>query len=203
MVRRSANTQFYVVDRNDALVPQGGVGELLIGGDGVAVGYWDMPALTRERFVRPIGSATCQARSCTGPATWSECDRTANFNISAGTTSRSSCAGSGSNSVRSRRFCPGTTRVRRAIAIPAESAPGEIAILAYVTLHGDEAARRERIVEALRADVAAMLPSYMRPQNIIVLDAIPLLPNGKIDRKALPLPGSRKRPATHSSAAVG
>ena len=45
-----ANTQFYVVDRNDALVPQGGVGELLIGGDGVAVGYWDMPALTRERF---------------------------------------------------------------------------------------------------------------------------------------------------------
>ena len=45
-----ANTQFYVVDRNDALVPQGGIGELLIGGDGVAVGYWDMPALTRERF---------------------------------------------------------------------------------------------------------------------------------------------------------
>ena len=38
-----ANTQFYVVDRNNALVPQGGVGELMIGGDGVAVGYWDMP----------------------------------------------------------------------------------------------------------------------------------------------------------------
>ena len=48
--RPIANTQFYVVDRNDTLVPQGGIGELLIGGDGVAVGYWDMPALTRERF---------------------------------------------------------------------------------------------------------------------------------------------------------
>ena len=45
-----ANTQFYVVDRNNALVPQGGVGELMIGGDGVAVGYWAMPALTSERF---------------------------------------------------------------------------------------------------------------------------------------------------------
>ena len=64
------------------------------------------------------------------------------------------------------------------------------------------AARHEQIVEALSADVATMLPGYMRPRSIMVLDAIPLLPNGKIDRKALPLStfeGGQK----HAVAAVG
>ena len=84
--------------------------------------------------------------------------------------------------------------VRRAIAIAGESASGETAIFAYVELHGDVAAHREQIVEALRADIATMLPGYMRPQDIVVLDAIPLLPNGKIDRKALLLSASQKRP---------
>jgi thioesterase domain-containing protein/acyl carrier protein len=78
--------------------------------------------------------------------------------------------------------------VRRAIAITAETTSGEIAIFAYVDLHGEVAASRDQIVEALRADVAAMLPGYMRPRRIMVLDAIPVLPNGKIDRRSLPLP---------------
>ena len=55
------------------------------------------------------------------------------------------------------------------------------------------ASLREQIVETLWTDIATMLPGYMRPQDIVVLDAIPLLPNGKIDRKTLPLSSSRRR----------
>jgi amino acid adenylation domain-containing protein len=188
-----ANTQFYVVDRNDALVPQGGVGELLIGGDGVATGYWDMPALTRERF----------------PADWfsdapsAKLYRTGDL-VRMRESGEFQYLGRSDQQIKLRGFrielgeieaiLSRHGAVRRAIAITAESARGEMAIFAYVTLHSGEAARREQIVEALRADVAAILPGYMRPQSIIVLDAIPLLPNGKIDRKALRLSGSQERP---------
>jgi amino acid adenylation domain-containing protein len=188
-----ANTQFYVVDRNDALVPQGGVGELLIGGDGVAVGYWDMPALTRERF----------------PADWfrdapsAKLYRTGDL-VRMRENGDFQYLGRNDQQIKLRGFrielgeieaiLSRHGAVRRATAITAESAPGETAIFAYVTLHSGETARREEIAEALWAYVAAMLPGYMRPQDIVVLDAIPLLPNGKIDRKALLVSGSQRRP---------
>ena len=188
-----ANTQFYVVDRNDALVPQGGVGELVIGGDGVAVGYWGKPALTRERF----------------PADWfrdapsAKLYRTGDL-VRMHASGEFQYLGRSDQQIKLRGFrielgeieavLSRHGAVRRAIAVTATTASGEAAIFAYVTLDSSEAARREPIIEALRADVAAMLPSYMRPQSIMVLDAIPLLPNGKIDRKALPLSGPQERP---------
>ena len=187
-----ANTQFYVVDRNDELVPQGGIGELLIGGDGVAVGYWDLPALTRERF----------------PADWfrgapsAKLYRTGDL-VRMREDGEFQYLGRSDQQIKLRGFrielgeieailarCPA---VRRAIAITGESASGETAIFAFVTLRSEDASRGEQIVETLRADIAAMLPGYMRPQSITVLDAIPLLPNGKIDREALPLAASRER----------
>ena len=188
-----ANTQFYVVDQNDALVPQGGVGELLIGGDGAAVGYWDMPALTRQRF----------------PADWfreapgAKLYRTGDL-VRMRQDGEFQYLGRSDQQIKLRGFRIELGEieailfrhagVRRAIAVAGESASGETAIFAYVELHGDEAAHHEQIVEALWADIAKMLPGYMRPQDIVVLDSIPLLPNGKIDRKALLLSASQKQP---------
>ena len=165
----------------------------MIGGDGVAVGYWDMPALTRERF----------------PADWF-CDAPGAKLYRTGDLVRMrengdfQYLGRTDQQIKLRGFrielgeieaiLSRHGAVRRATAIAAESASGETAIFAYVTLHSGETARREQIVEALWADVAAMLPGYMRPQDIMVLDAIPLLPNGKIDRKALPPQVPEKRP---------
>jgi amino acid adenylation domain-containing protein len=187
-----ANTQFYVADGNDTLVPEGAVGELLIGGDGVAIGYWDMPELTRERFPADWFRGTPGAKLYrTGDLVRMRQDggfeylgrkdqqiKLRGFRIELGEI----------ESVLSRHVA-----VRRAVAAVSESALGESAISAYVELHGSASARREQIVEALRAEVRAMLPAYMRPQNIVVLDAIPLLPNGKIDRKALPAADSQKQ----------
>ena len=188
----TANTQFYVVDRNDALVPQGGVGELLIGGDGVAVGYWDMPALTRERF------SADWFRDAPGAKLYRTGDlvrmrENGDFQYLGRNDQQIKLRGFRIELGEIEAILSRHGAVRRATAIAAESAPGETAIFAYVTLHRGETARREEIVEALWADVAAMLPGYMRPQSIVVLDAIPLLPNGKIDRKALRASGSQKR----------
>ena len=172
-----ANTQFYVVDRTGALVPQGGIGELMIGGDGVAVGYWDMAALTRDRFPADrFGGAPGAKLYRTGDLMRMRQDGEFQY------------LGRADQQIKLRGFrielgeieavLLRQSAVRHAIAITGESTSGETAIFAYVELHGGAAARRQQIVEALRADVAAMLPSYMRPRDIIVLDAIPLLPNG-------------------------
>ena len=183
-----ANTQFYVVDRNNALVPQGAIGELMIGGDGVAVGYWAMPALTSERF------PTDRFRDAPGAKLY----RTGDL-VRMRQDGEIQYIGRTDQQIKLRGFrielgeieavLLRHDAVRRAIAVTAESASGETAIFGYVDLHGDVATPRHQIVEALRANVAAMLPGYMRPRQIMVLDAIPLLPNGKINRRDLPLPG--------------
>ena len=186
-----ANTQFYVVDRHDELVPQGGVGELLIGGDGVAAGYWDMQALTRERF----------------PADWlrgapgAKLYRTGDLVRMRGD-GEFEYLGRADQQIKLRGFrielgeieavLLRHQAVRYAVAIARKGASGETAIFAYVELHHDVAGPSERVLSSLQADLSAALPSYMRPQDVIVVDEIPLLPNGKIDRHALPAPPSRR-----------
>ncbi len=187
-----ANTQFYVVDRNGALVPQGGVGELIIGGDGVALGYWGMAGLTRERFPADWFRDSPGAKLYrTGDLVRMRQD--GEFQYLGRTDQQIKLRGFRIELGEIEAVLLRHRAVRHAIAITRESASGETAIFAYVELHGDAATRREQIVEALRADAAAMLPGYMRPREIIVLGAIPLLPNGKIDRKALPLPGPEEQ----------
>jgi amino acid adenylation domain-containing protein len=188
-----ANTQFYAVDRHDALVPQGGVGELLIGGDGVAAGYWGMPALTDERFPDDW------FRDAPGAKLYRTGDlvrmrRDGEFEY----------LGRSDQQIKLRGFRVELGEieavllrhrdcVRQAVAIARKSASGDTAIFAYVELHRGVAAPPEQILEALRADVATTLPTFMQPQDITVVDAIPLLPNGKLDRQALPSPRPLER----------
>ena len=183
-----ANTQFYVVDRNGELVPRGGVGELIIGGDGVAVGYWDMAALTLDRFPADrFGGSPGAKLYRTGDLVRMRQD--GEFQYLGRTDQQIKLRGFRIELGEIEAVLLRRDTVRHAIATAVESVSGETAILAYVQLHAGAVASRQQIVEVLRADVASMLPSYMRPRDIIVLDAIPLLPNGKLDRKALPRPG--------------
>jgi amino acid adenylation domain-containing protein len=187
-----ANTQFYVVDRKGSLVPHGGIGELMIGGDGVAGGYWDMAPLTRERFPAD------RFRNAPGAKLYRTGDlvrmrQDGEFQYLGRTDQQIKLRGFRIELGEIEAVLLRHGAVRHAIATTGESASGETAILAYVELHGGIATPRAQIVETLRADVTAMLPGYMRPRDIIVLDAIPLLPNGKIDRKALALRGSEER----------
>jgi amino acid adenylation domain-containing protein len=172
-----ANTQIYMVDAQMNSVPVGEVGELLIGGDGVARGYWNRPELTAEKFVTiPALAATRIYR--TGDLARFLPDGNIEF------------LGRADYQVKLRGHriepgeieallekCPG---IRQAVIVVREDREGDKRLVAYLV--GESAAPD---ASALRATLAAQLPDYMVPSAFAFIDAMPLTDNGKIDRKAL------------------
>jgi len=176
------NTQFYVLDAANQLVPIGVAGELHIGGDGLARGYFHRPELTAEKFVADPFQANTNARMYkTGDLVRRMPDGTIEF------------LGRLDHQVKLRGFrielgeietalarYPG---VREAVVIVREDIPGDRRLVAYVT--SDQQAIT---VATVREVLTGKLPNYMLPSAVVRLDAMPLTPNGKIDRKALPAP---------------
>jgi len=96
--------------------------------------------------------------------------------------------------------CPG---VRQAVAVAHELAPGDVRLVAHILAEGGQMPA----AADLRAHLRAVLPEYMVPQAFVSLDHVPLLPNGKINRKALPVPdlsavtqAAEKKPASTGAA---
>ncbi len=177
-----ANTALYVLDAEARPLPDGTEGELWIGGEGVAAGYFGREDLTAERFL-PDPFAGRGRMYRTGDLVRRRPDGRLDF------------LGRADHQVKIRghrielseieaalEAAPG---IRQAVALPREDQPGDVRLVAYVTHDGpvDEA--------ALRARLAAHLPEVMVPAHVVALDAFPLTPNGKIDRKALPAPSAR------------
>ncbi len=176
------NTQFYVLDQLQQLVPIGVAGELHIGGDGLARGYFHRPELTAEKFVSDPFRPNVGARMYkTGDLVRRMADGTVEF------------LGRLDHQVKLRGFrielgeietalarYPG---VREAVVIVREDIPGDKRLVAYVT--SDQQAIT---VATVREVLTGKLPNYMLPSAVVRLDAMPLTPNGKIDRKALPAP---------------
>ena len=178
--RPIANTQFYVLDGHMNPVPIGVVGRLFIGGDGLAQGYLNRAALTAEKFVvNPFGAGTIYD---TGDLARYLPD------------GRVVCLGRRDQQVKLRghRIELGEIEsvleelesVVQAAVVVREDEPGDRRLVGYVV--GDVS------VESLRGHVRTELPGYMAPSVFKVLDAMPLTPNGKIDRNALPSPGANR-----------
>ncbi len=181
--RPIANTQVYILNAQGEPVPVGVSGEIHIGGDGVARGYLNRPELTAERFVRDPFSADPQARMYrTGDLGRWLPDGNIEY------------LGRNDFQVKIRGFrielgeiearlaaCDG---VREAVVLAREDVPGDKRLVAYVT----PAPGAEIAVAEVRARLSTQLPDYMVPSAFVVLEAFPLTPNGKLDRKALPAP---------------
>jgi acyl-CoA synthetase (AMP-forming)/AMP-acid ligase II len=179
-----ANTLVYILDNQQRPVPLGVIGELHIGGVGVARGYLHRPDVTAERFLQDPFSADSGARIYrTGDLGRWRADGTIEF------------VGRNDHQVKIRGFrieleeietklaaCAG---VREAVVIAREEDGPEKRLVAYYT-----AAEELHIsVEALKNHVSLTLPDYMVPAAYVRLPKLPLTENGKLDRKALPAPG--------------
>ncbi len=177
--RPIANTRMYVLDPAARPAPIGIPGELFIGGAGVALGYWNRPELTAEKFVPdPFrGGSECLYR--TGDLARHAADGTLEFLGRL----------DGQVKLRGFRIEPGEIEsvllqhggVREAAVILGDGPRGDKRLFAWIV-----PAPGERVdPEVLREFLAGKLPEYMIPSGFVSLERLPLTPNGKVDRRAL------------------
>ena len=186
--RPIANTQLYVLDANLNPVPVGVEGELYIGGDGVARGYWNRPELTADRFIPDPFRAEPGARLY---RTGDRVRFLPDGNLD--------CLGRIDHQVKIRGYrielgeVESALRehpaIREAVAQVWEDTPGQKRLVAY--LAAKDAAVLD--VDDVRQALLRALPEYMVPSTFVQLKAMPLTPGGKLDRKALPTPDQDTR----------
>ncbi|MBI3417727.1 MAG: amino acid adenylation domain-containing protein, partial [Verrucomicrobia bacterium] len=183
--RPIGNTQIYILDRHGGPVPPGVAGELCIGGNGLARGYLRRAALTAEKFLpNPFGHEPGARIYRTGDLARYRMDQTIE------------CIGRLDHQVKIRGFrielgeiesvLVQHPAVQEAVVIAREDTPGDNKLIAYLVARNDPTPSSQE----LRRLVEGKLPAYMVPATFVFLAAMPLTPNGKVDRRALPAPPS-------------
>ncbi|MFF7983320.1 amino acid adenylation domain-containing protein [Streptomyces sp. NPDC007901] len=183
-------SRIVLVDENLAPVPDGVTGEMVVTGPGVALGYLERPELTAARFVELPGG---ERGYRSGDLARRRPDGDLEF------------AGRADDQIKIRGFRielgdVETTLARHpdvkaaAVALRGSSAAGEQSLAAYTVGRAGPA--------ELRAHMAAALPAYMVPASYTRLDTLPMTPNGKLDRTALPAPGQQDLTADRAPATL-
>ena len=182
------NTQLYVVDRQMRPVPVGVAGELLIGGDGLALGYVDRGDLTAEKFIPdPFGVAPGARLYRTGDLARYRADGSLVFlgRLDAQVKVRGFRIELGEIEAALNEH----PEVRQSVVVARAGSHGETDLIAYLVAADDA----DIDLEALRESLGQTLPQYMIPVHFVFLSDFPLTPNGKVNRAALPAPDQATR----------
>jgi amino acid adenylation domain-containing protein len=187
--RPISNMQMYVLDRAMRPLPAGVIGEIYIGGEGVARGYLGLPALTAERFVPDPFSATPGRRLYrSGDVGRMRADGQMEY------------LGRTDEQVKVRGFrielgeIESVLRQHEAVkesAVVVQGTGGDKRLVGYAVLRegmGEDDEVKKGVREDIREYLKRELPEYMVPVDVLLLERMPLTSNGKIDRKTLPLP---------------
>ncbi|MDZ5602339.1 non-ribosomal peptide synthase/polyketide synthase [Pseudomonas sp. RP23018S] len=177
----------YILDEDLALLPQGGIGELYIGGAGLAQGYHDRPGLTAERFVADPFSTQGGRLYRTGDLVRLRADGQVEY------------IGRADQQVKIRGFRIELGEIESrlqahpdvdAAVVLALDLPGGKQLVGYVrsALAEADAATQAALREALKVHARQHLPDHMVPAHLVLLAHLPLMGNGKLDRRALPAP---------------
>ena len=181
--RPIANTEIFLLDRNLQPVPTGIPGEIYIGGEGLARGYQNQPDLTAEQFIpNPFTDRPGARLYKTGDFGRYLSDGNVEF------------IGRADNQIKLRGYrielgeieaaLNSHSSVKEAIAIVREDEPGNARLVAYAVAYPNCVIGAGELSEYLRDRIA----DYMVPSASVIMDELPRTPNGKVDRRSLPMP---------------
>ncbi|GAC1437037.1 MAG: hypothetical protein NVSMB58_28730 [Terriglobales bacterium] len=189
------NTQIYILDRYLQPVPIGVAGELHIGGTGLALGYLNRPELTQQKFIPDPFSEEPNARLYkSGDLAKFEADGNVAY------------LGRTDDQVKIRGFrielgeiqttLESHPDIRESVVVAREDKPGDRRLVAYLVANRKKATSEqpeiqsfaETLIPEVRRWLAGKLPQYMIPSFFVLMDSLPLSANGKVNRKALPIP---------------
>jgi amino acid adenylation domain-containing protein len=180
------NSQVYLVDQNLKQVSIGVTGEICLAGEGVGKGYLTDPFLTAQKFIsNPFGKSPDEFFYRTGDLGRYLPDGNLEFSgrIDHQVKVRGQRIELGEIETALRQH----TGVKEAVVVEALYAPGDQRLIAYVVPSQTETSANG-FVDTLRGTLAQKIPKYMIPNEFLLLEEMPLSPNGKIDRSALPAP---------------
>ena len=181
--RPIANTYIYILDTHLQVVPRGVCGELCIGGKGVVRGYWNHPDVTAEKFLPdPFSRDAGALMYRTGDVARYRVDGTIEY------------VGRMDQQIKLRGYrielgeieavLSQHPAIQETVVLAREDVPTEKRLVAYLVMHQEQVLT----ISDVRSYLQDRLPAYMIPSAFVTLDTLPLMPNGKVDRRALPAP---------------
>ena len=177
-----ANTQVFIVDEHNRLCPPGVPGELLIGGDGVTLGYRNRDELNAEKFVDYHGQRVYRTGDLAQLTEDGQIHHLGRIDNQIKFNGHRIELGEIDAAMASQ------PNVRQAATVLREDQPGDLRLVGYLLSRPDQ----QPDPVGVRESIAKTLPEYMVPSQIVVADHFYYTPSGKLDRKAFPPPSSSR-----------